>query len=169
MHHWSWEPSRSSLRAAAHGPGGDMSSGCAAAPAPSALGFPSPLSALVHPHPQRPSHRSATQHRWMAAAKGEPRASQNYRGDWGNVAGPHTGRKQGQNHAETKAPCSAQGTSISMPWGSVRLSRLLWHIVAGSDTAKCPTPVAGSIAPCRPHCVPLLGPAQPGLPSQHPP
>lgn len=64
---------------------------------------------------------------------------------------------KGQRHAETRAVCSAQGTSISAPWEGVRLSWLLWHMVANSNIMKCPNPTptpSHTVCVCPPKASP---------------
>ena len=138
-----WDPrphcgagSHTSPCTATHSPG-DVSSRCDTAPEPFTRGFSSPPSALLPTtslawSPLCPSHRSATQHWLTAAAKGSW-------DDGGGIQGMRQDPMQvgkGQTHAETRAACSAQGTSISMPWEG---SWLLLHFVAGRNTMKCPS------------------------------
>lgn len=70
------------------------------------------------------------------------RGSRDYWGDWGNMAGPHTGGKQGQTCTETRAAFSAQECLSPSPAPSHHANPFVCPPRASPARAPQPAPTA---------------------------
>lgn len=89
------------------------------------------------------------------------------KGDLGNVAGPHVGRKRSEMCRDWSSLVSPRHLHLHAMGRRRALLIALAHC-GWQQHHETPESITPSITPCTPPCVPLSGPAQPGLPGQHP-